>query len=742
MTERILGPEGSTRRRRFLWAPMLLIACVALFAIGSAQAVFKTGALELDGDATSLTAPSGEPQTNDWDRVCHQATSSSACGTTSDTASPKATAVSWSGDCLTGTSGTFGCGDLTATTFTGGGSKDPQDISSWAWNDGGGGLPAKDNLEHGFAARFSVSGTTNVGTCPNGTDLNGGTFDPSVNCELLYFGSDRFDNSGDAQQGFWFFQNPIGLGTNSVGGGTGFTGVHKNGDVLVISDFSVGGTTSTITVYKWDSSCAKGATKPNPGDCGDANLRLLATSTSAKCDPGLSQNVGFCGIVNTSDTTPVPWRTDYLDKSGNSSTYLAGELYEGGINLSLLGLGSECFSSIGAETRASTSTTATLKDFVLGTFAQCGATMGTTPHGDQTVIGTGGTASVSDDATITVTGGSSPPAPTGTVSFWLCGPSQTAITSCAPSGTATATAALPGSKSGNAYTVSSGSVTVHSAGYYCWYSSWPGDGNYKPVSPATTFNHDGSDECLQILPIQPTIVTTQTAGPLALGSSISDTATLGNTAKQPDGSAAGGTITFTAYGPQADPAHPDCTGTAVYTSAAYPVSGNNTYPTAAQAAASFQPSQAGQYNWVATYSGNSPNTKAVASNCADEASVIISLQPTMDTAQSFYPNDQATLGVGSGAAGNIKGSVRFRLYTTIDCSGTAIVDQTVSGIDHASPVTVNTTNTTVAVSTTQHNLSWKVEFVSTNSGIKNVTSSCHNENSDLAIDNGSQSNTP
>ena len=172
------------------------------------------------------------------------------------------------------------------------------------------------------------------------------------------------------------------------------------------------------------------------------------------------------------------------------------------------------------------------------------------------------------------------------------------------------------------------------------------------------------------------------------------------------------------------------------------MSGNNTYPTAAQAAASFQPSQAGQYNWVATYSGNSPNTKAVASNCADEASVIISLQPTMDTAQSFYPNDQATLGVGSGAAGNIKGSVRFRLYTTIDCSGTAIVDQTVSGIDHASPVTVNTTNTTVAVSTTQHNLSWKVEFVSTNSGIKNVTSSCHNENSDLAIDNGSQSNTP
>ena len=38
----------------------------------------------------------------------------------------------------------------------------------------------------------------------------------------------------------------------TVGGGTGFTGVHENGDLLVISDFSNGGTTSTITVYKWD----------------------------------------------------------------------------------------------------------------------------------------------------------------------------------------------------------------------------------------------------------------------------------------------------------------------------------------------------------------------------------------------------------------------------------------------------------------------------------------------------------
>ena len=52
MTERILGPTGSPRRRRFLWIPALLIACTALFLIGSAQAVHDEG-FQLDGDLTA-----------------------------------------------------------------------------------------------------------------------------------------------------------------------------------------------------------------------------------------------------------------------------------------------------------------------------------------------------------------------------------------------------------------------------------------------------------------------------------------------------------------------------------------------------------------------------------------------------------------------------------------------------------------------------------------------------------------
>jgi len=40
MATRILGPTGSKKRRRFLFVPILLVACTALFIIGGAQATY------------------------------------------------------------------------------------------------------------------------------------------------------------------------------------------------------------------------------------------------------------------------------------------------------------------------------------------------------------------------------------------------------------------------------------------------------------------------------------------------------------------------------------------------------------------------------------------------------------------------------------------------------------------------------------------------------------------------------
>jgi len=162
----------------------------------------------------------------------------------------------------------------------------------------------------------------------------------------------------------------------------------------VISDFSNGGTTSTITVYSWDPTCKK-----TGGTCGDANLRTLATSSNANCAT-VGPNDSFCGLVN-SNTITMPW--SFTDKSGTPNNgALNGEFYEGGVNLTKLGLANKCFSSVASETRSSTSTTATLKDFVLGNLQNCGsATTTQSSITGSTSIGTG-SVTVSDSATVAV----------------------------------------------------------------------------------------------------------------------------------------------------------------------------------------------------------------------------------------------------------------------------------------------------------------------------------------------------
>jgi hypothetical protein len=63
---------------------------------------------------------------------------------------------------------------------------------------------------------------------------------------------------------------------------------------------------------------------------------------------------------------PSPWA--YTPSQGPANIFPAGAFFEGGVNLSQLGITNVCFSSFLAETRSSTSVDATLKDFVTGTF--------------------------------------------------------------------------------------------------------------------------------------------------------------------------------------------------------------------------------------------------------------------------------------------------------------------------------------------------------------------------------------
>jgi hypothetical protein len=484
MAERILGHQGSRRRRRFLWVPALFVACIALFMITGAQAVYNTGTFQLDGDAASgTTAITGAPAaTDDWDKVCHQVLGSD-CSTTSNTGGGStapgttgATAVSWVAE-----------PDGNASIFTGGGSKDGIDIDQWAWKDGAGGLPDKDNLLHSFAARYSITKNPDC-TAPA----------TATTCEELFFGSDRLDNSGDAQQGFWFFQNKITTGGGKIGGGTGFTGVHRDGDLLVISDFSNGGTTSTITIYIWDHTVS-------------GNLKQLETSDNAKCSNALISPIKFCGIVNPVNGTVAPW--PFTDKSAKT-TYLNGEFYEGGVNLSALGLGDECFASVASETRSSTSTTAVLKDFVLGPLGSCTATMSTQTSSSSVNPGS----AVHDTAT--VVGSKATKTPAGDVTFFLCSFAIGNTTdACDDSDAVTGLGGHHGVQVGTAITLagSGNTSTAQSAdvntatgqlapGRYCFRSEWPGDSNYIVDSPPLK-EFSKATECFDVLQHSTTTVT-------------------------------------------------------------------------------------------------------------------------------------------------------------------------------------------------------------------------------------------
>jgi uncharacterized repeat protein (TIGR01451 family) len=209
--------------------------------------------------------------------------------------------------------------------FGSGLTKDTNDVPNWT-TVAGAVSPDKDDILHAYAATY-VTGS-----------------DPGE--QLLYFGQDRAPKpNGSTSMGFWFFQNPV-----SPNGSGGFEGEHKNGDILVTSDMTNGGSVSVVNIFEWkDGALHTKESLPN-AECGSASDDSLA-----------------CAIANESGPIEVPW------------SYPADEVpqnifFEGGINLSKVFPGQPipCFSSFLANTRTSPSETADLKDFVTGTIDTCG----------------------------------------------------------------------------------------------------------------------------------------------------------------------------------------------------------------------------------------------------------------------------------------------------------------------------------------------------------------------------------
>ena len=276
--------QSSRRARLGLVACLGTLAAVATLALaGFAGAVGNN--FELDGDATD--AATGMP--DDW------------------------SSITGAIDSVLVTDGTGTDDD----TFTGGSSKDDLAISGWKWETAKA-TPEKNDIAHAYAAAYADNGEL-----------------------VLYFGQDRTPNqAGDANVGFWFFQDDV-----SPNGSGGFSGNHQVNDIFVAAELTNGGGVPNIVVYKWNGS---GLTK------------IADESSSAKCTGGtLSADV--CGIANSGNVT-VP----------GGGTVPSPYFFEGGMNITkLLGGTTPCFSSFLANTRTSQSTDAVLKDFAGGQIDTC-----------------------------------------------------------------------------------------------------------------------------------------------------------------------------------------------------------------------------------------------------------------------------------------------------------------------------------------------------------------------------------
>jgi hypothetical protein len=213
-------------------------------------------------------------------------------------------------------------------TIFAGGPKDIQDMNKWTWKNNGG-FPDKNDITNAFAAAYDSGG-----------DL------------IVYFGADRFANSGDAYLGFWFFKDRVTLNPNGT-----FAGQHQVGDLLVLVNYPQGTTSQPeVLVLEWNPALQDVAT----------NLHKLYGGTGSRCGAGVPSTA--CAITNAK-SEPAPW--SYQSKSGPSGVFPPESFFEGGVNLSAVLGGTTCFSSFLAETRSSTSVTAALKDFVLGEFPVC-----------------------------------------------------------------------------------------------------------------------------------------------------------------------------------------------------------------------------------------------------------------------------------------------------------------------------------------------------------------------------------
>src|SRR5262245_59844540 len=350
--------SGRLRRVRSIAVVSVLILA-GLMWIGAAQAVHDNGMFELDGNTVhnSATTPP-----YDWNSLFD---SSGNRLITPDPINGPLLADTFVSDYVVPDQSYFQS------------NKDIQPIASgvqhWACDPINNPLN-KDDIQNAYAAVVQVP--------DNAPDNAGDT--------VLYMASERGSNNGTSFAGFWLLKDP----TVGCSGSNDFSGEHKDGDILIISDYTNGGGTQDVSVYKWVGDDATGGP-------------VLDSSFNGSICSGSLSNDNSCALANNAAIT-TPW----TPTSHDTNTFV-----ETGIDLTeLLGEGGGCFTNFLAETRSSDVLTATLKDFASGSLNTCvPPTIETTATPGGSTVPLGAT-NQHDVATVSAVAGR--PDPTGTMTFF------------------------------------------------------------------------------------------------------------------------------------------------------------------------------------------------------------------------------------------------------------------------------------------------------------------------------------
>jgi hypothetical protein len=608
--------------------------CAVVFIPGALANSVKSQTFELDGNIAQNGA-SANPVTYDWANFFDSSGAKSPV--LPDASRPGYTASSFVRDFKTKSNGSFDTSD--ASTFTIG-SKDTLDISGWSCTPANN-VTDKGDIMNAYAVAYT---------------------DPNSGHKFMFFGLERNANAGDANVAFWFLQ---GSASCPAAGGS-FTGSHHNGDLLIVSAFTNGGSVSTIDAYEWQNGALNTTPVAHGQDC---------RTTTVSGDP-------TCATANTGTLSNIPWLTENKT-DGVGHTLESGEFFEGGIDLSApsVNLANNCFNAFIPDTRSSQSLTATLYDYAIGQLGECSSSTATSPVDatDHTkapatqipAAPANAAVTVQDQTTITVNGISSfNSSNTNNLSWHICGPTAATSTQLCDGTTGNVGVAVGSTSITQGGTYYSPTVTVTKAGRYCFRAEFAGDSSVGV--PPSSDNRSG--ECFTVGPQTPAISTQAVASPVDFGQAVQDNATLSGTANEagsggPTGSdgsinptslggPAQGNITFTLY-------KSDCTTLATGTGTnpqTVAINGNGTY-----GPVSFTPDAPGTYYWDATYPGDSPNTSAATDNSSCQTNseqVVVRQKPTsITTTQLVYPQDSVTItDTISGDNLPVGGVVTFYLY--------------------------------------------------------------------------------